>query len=61
MIMATFDCPSRFIDMVWQFHDGIQARVQNDGKYSGSIYIHLDSIPTSFQDLTISNLDTGEN
>ena len=25
---------SRYIAMVWQFHDGMQARVQNDGEYS---------------------------
>ena len=29
-----FDCPPRFIAMVRQFHDGMQARVQNDGKFS---------------------------
>ena len=33
-IMATFDCPPRFIAMVREFHDGVQARVQNDGGYS---------------------------
>ena len=33
-IMAKFGCPPRFIAMVWQFHDGMQARVQNDGEYS---------------------------
>ena len=30
-IMAKFGCPSRFIAMVRQFHDSMQARVQNDG------------------------------
>ena len=29
-IMAKFGCPPRFIAMVWQFYDGMQARVQND-------------------------------
>ena len=29
-----FDCPPRFKVMVRQFHDGMQARVQNDGEYS---------------------------
>ena len=29
-----FGCPPRFIAMVRQFHDGIQARVQNDGEFS---------------------------
>ena len=32
-IMAKFGCPPRRIAMVRQFHDGTQARVQNDGKY----------------------------
>ena len=31
--MAKFGCPPRFIAIVWQFQDGMQARVQNDGKY----------------------------
>ena len=29
-----FGCPPRYIAMVRQFHDGMQARVQNDGEYS---------------------------
>ena len=33
-IMAKFGCPPRFIAIVRQFHDGMQARVQNDGEYS---------------------------
>ena len=33
-IMAKFGCPSRYIAMVPQFHDDMQARVQNDGDYS---------------------------
>ena len=33
-IMAKFGCPPRFIAMVRQFHDGMQARVQNDGESS---------------------------
>ena len=32
--MAKFGCPPRFIAMVRQFHDGMQARVQNDGEFS---------------------------
>ena len=32
--MASFGCPFRFIAMVRQFHDGMQARVQNDGEPS---------------------------
>ena len=33
-IMAKFDCPAKFMAMVRQFHDGIFARVQNDGEFS---------------------------
>ena len=33
-IMAKFGCPPRYIAMVRQFHDGMQAHVQNDGEYS---------------------------
>ena len=33
-IMAKFDCPTNFIAMVRQFHDGMLARVQNDGEFS---------------------------
>ena len=33
-IMAKFSCPAKFIAMVRQFHDGILARVQNDGESS---------------------------
>ena len=33
-IMAKFGCPAKFIAMVWQFHDGMLARVQNDGEFS---------------------------
>ena len=33
-IMAKFGCPPRYIVMVRQFHDGMQARVQNDGEFS---------------------------
>ena len=33
-IMVMFGCPPRYIAMVRQFHDGMQARVQNDGEYS---------------------------
>ena len=32
--MAKFGCPPRFVAMVRQFHDGMQARVQNDGEIS---------------------------
>ena len=32
--MATFVNPPRFIAVVLQFHDDMQARVQNDGEYS---------------------------
>ena len=33
-IMANLGCPPRFIAMVRQFHDDMQACVQNDGEYS---------------------------
>ena len=33
-IMAKLGCPPRYIAMVRQFHDGMQARIQNDGDYS---------------------------
>ena len=32
--MAKFGCPAKFIAMVQQFHDGMLARVQNDGEFS---------------------------
>ena len=32
--MANFGCPPRFIATVRQFHDGMQARVQNDREFS---------------------------
>ena len=33
-IMAKFGCPAKFIAVVRQFHDGMLARVQNDGEFS---------------------------
>ena len=33
-IMAKFGCPTKFIAMVMQFHDGMLARVQNEGEFS---------------------------
>ena len=33
-IMTKFGCPAKFIAMVRQFHDGIFARVQNNGEFS---------------------------
>ena len=33
-IMAKFGCPTKFIAIVRQFHDGMLARVQNDGEFS---------------------------
>ena len=32
--MAKFGCPTKFIAIVRQFHDGMLARVQSDGKFS---------------------------
>ena len=37
--MAKFGCPHRFIAMVRQFHDGMQARVQNDREFSESFAV----------------------
>ena len=33
-IMAKFGCPAKFIAIVRQFHDGMLARIQNDGEFS---------------------------
>ena len=33
-IMAKFGCPTKFIAMVRQFHDGMLERVQSDGEFS---------------------------
>ena len=33
-IMAKFGCPTKFIAMVMQFHDGMLALVQNDDEFS---------------------------
>ena len=33
-IMAKFGCPAKVKAMVRQFHDGMLARVQNDGEFS---------------------------
>ena len=33
-IMAKFGCPTKSVAMVRQFHDGMLARVQNDGEFS---------------------------
>ena len=32
--MAKFGCPAKFIAVMWQFHDGMLARVPNDGEFS---------------------------
>ena len=37
--MAKFGCPPRFIALVRQFHGGMQARVQNDGEFSGTFEV----------------------
>ena len=38
-IMAKFGCPAKFIAMVRQFHDGMLARVQNDGEFSDPFHV----------------------
>ena len=35
-IMAKLGCPAKFIAVVRQSHDGMLARVQNDGEFSDS-------------------------
>src|ERR1700754_5109922 len=37
--MSKFGCPKRFIDMVRQFHDGMQARVIDDGDFSAPFLV----------------------
>ena len=37
--MTKLSCPARYIAMVRQFHDGMQARVQNDGEYSEPVSV----------------------
>ena len=32
--MAKFGCPTKFISLVRQFHDGMQASVQDTGEHS---------------------------
>ena len=32
-IMSTFGCPEKFVNIVRLFHDGMQARVKDDGQY----------------------------
>ena len=39
-IMVKFGCPSRFIAMVRQFHDGMQTRIQNYEEYSKPFLVH---------------------
>ena len=34
--MSKFGCPDKFVKMVKQFHDGMQASVQDDGEHSAS-------------------------
>ena len=31
--MANFGCPAKFIAIVWQFNNGMLARVQNDSEF----------------------------
>ena len=38
-IMAKFGCPPRFIAIVRQFHNGMQARMQNDGEFSEPFHV----------------------
>ena len=38
-IMTKFGCPAKFIAMVRHFHDGMLARVQNDGEFSYPFHV----------------------
>ena len=38
-VMAKFGCPAKFKAMVRQFHDGMLARVQNDGEFSDPFFV----------------------
>ena len=38
-IMANFGCPTKFIEMVRQFHNGMLVRVQNDGEFSDPFHV----------------------
>ena len=38
-IMAKFGCPARFIAIVRQFHEGMMARVQDDGDTSNDFAV----------------------
>ena len=38
-IMVKFDRPPRFVAVVWQFHDDMQARVKNDGEFLEPLHL----------------------
>ena len=42
-IMEKFGCPNIFINMFREFHDGMQARVQDNGTYSELFYVGTES------------------
>ena len=46
--MATFGSSARFIAMVRQFHDGMLARIQNDGECSESFPVTTESNKTVY-------------
>ena len=56
--MTKLGCPPRFIAIVWQFKNGMQARVQNNGEYrepfsvSNRIKLGCVKAPTIFSMLT---------
>ena len=47
-IMAKFGCPAKFIATVRQFHDGMLARVQNDGEFSDQFLVTNARLCTRF-------------
>ena len=62
--MSKFGCPTKFIAMVRQFHVGMLARVQNDGKFSDPFPLTNDvkqgcvQIPTLFSVMVSAILTT---
>ena len=54
--MATFGCLAKFIAMVRQFHDGMLARVQNDGEFSDPFPVTKGVKQGCVLDLTLSSM-----
>ena len=57
--MAKLGCPSGFIAMLRQYHDVMQARVQNDGEFSEPFEVTKQGcvlVPTLFSMITSAML-----